>query len=188
MKMGALPIDGAAPIASEQHAGWLLADGFGGLVNAFADFRQGLVGVFFFGQVLAQLFLGVCVAERCCPRAERAVGGDFVVLNFLCERDDDGIHHFRIGFFAHHFLGFFDQAGHRFALLGFGRFFRVFECGFDTFDLFFGFFQMCGEGVDELFVGGLFNHFRQGFEQLLFCVVDIAEFVVKGICQAYRVT
>ena len=115
------------------------------------------------------------------PMSKRAVGGDFVVLNFLCERDDDGIHHFRIRFFAHHFLGFFDQPGHRFALLGLGGFVGVVECGFDAFDLVFGFVQVRGEGFDELFVGGLFNHFRQGFEQLLFCVVDIAKLVVKGI-------
>ena len=58
-----MPISGAAPIASKKHADCLLADRLGRFVNAFADFRKSLVGVFFLSQVLAQLFLGVGVTE-----------------------------------------------------------------------------------------------------------------------------
>ena len=58
---------------------------------AFSKFRQGLIRLLFFSERAFQQPNGLIEAEFCCPRLQRTVAGDFIVLDRLGCREKTNV-------------------------------------------------------------------------------------------------
>src|SRR6185437_15408044 len=130
--------------------------------DAFRNLGQLFVGVGFFLFGLPEELQRFVVAHLLSPGAERAVAGDFVMLDFLAGGNDPGVQRGGIFLFFHDVIAFGDESLHGFARFAFEGFIQRFGDLFQSGNVFLGFFEMFFEGLAQ-FVGlrGL-RQFRQG--------------------------
>src|SRR6266576_885219 len=86
--------------------------------GSFGDFVELLVGSFFFIKRRREQFGGFRFVEKGGPGAQRAVGGNFVVFDFLGGADESSV----AGFLFDQLRALLNQSLHGFALFGFGFF------------------------------------------------------------------
>jgi hypothetical protein len=143
------------------------------------------VGGIFFVEGFFEKVRGVVHVQELSPTAQAAVGGDFVVLDFLGGANKRGV----AEIFLDEFGTFGDETLHGLGLAGGGFFAEYVENLLYTTDVFLGFLQMSAEGVFEFLVLGGIGHFGEGFDQLFFTIVDVLKFREKSVVElAHRVS
>src|ERR1700735_1083223 len=88
---------------------------------AFGYFREAFVSLFFFRQGFSQKGSDILVSQRFCHLDKAAIGGYLVMLNFLSGHDQTDVAGGGTLFsILDDAFAFFEDAFHRFALLGLG--------------------------------------------------------------------
>ena len=130
------------------------------------------VGGIFFVESFFQKVGGIIHIEELRPTAQTAVGGDFVMLDFLGGANQRGVAEILLD----QFRTFGDEALHALGFPGRGFFTENVENLLYSSDVFFGFLQVGAECFFEFIMLGGLGHFGEGFDQLFFSVVDVLEF------------
>ena len=111
--------------------------------------------------------------NSCGPRNKGPVTGDFVMLDGLSGCDQASIHNFPGLGLAHDFLAFLDKAFDGFAGAAAGALVHQLEDALKALNLTFGLLKVMLKCLLELRSCRVLRHFRQGFQDLLFPVIDV---------------
>src|SRR4051812_38479646 len=105
--------------------------------TAFSNGGKRFIGLFFFFQRLRQQLGHILFAHGFCQGHQRTVGGDLIVLYFLCRRNNTGIacHGAFFSFFQDAFT-FFYQSFHGFTFFCLGFFTHHLKSFFNTGHMF----------------------------------------------------
>ena len=147
----------------------------------FGRQRQLLVGSLFFLERLKQQRDRVRFTELFGQRDQRSVGGNFVVLDLLCGRNQGSVQHRAPFNFVDLLLALLDQAFHRHAFNALETDPAAFHHLIYPLDLTLGFFQMSDERRAQIGVARGAGKFGQRLGHLFFRAVNIGKGMNKKI-------
>src|SRR3954465_239036 len=139
------------------------------------ELGQGVIGRLFLVQRRLQQLCRVLHAELLGPGAQRAVAGDFVMLDRLRGCEQAGVERRSVLELLHDLGAFIGDAVDRFARLATGRLAQHLEDLVQTFDLALSLAQMLVEGRRELLRVGSLGHLGQGLDDLVLGEIDVLE-------------
>ena len=113
--------------------------------------------------------------------AGAAVAGNLVVLNTLRGGDQSGIHDLGLGLFTHDFLAFLQQTFHGPAFFALGTDIQGLAHLLQSLHVSLGLFQVLLEALLKLGVGRSLRHLGQGFDNLVFRVVEVAQLLYEKV-------
>src|SRR3954471_4592538 len=138
-----------------------------------AQLGQQRVGRLLLGQGRVEQPLDLVQPDQLRPAAQRAVARDLLVLDRLRRRDQAGVERRAAGELLHHLLAFLQDALDGLARHALGLLAQEPEDLLEALDLLFRLAAVLLERGLELLVLGGAGHLRQGFQYLVFGVVDI---------------
>ena len=115
--------------------------------------------------------------------ARGSVSGDLVVLDLLCDANDECIADRIVGIQLKRALALFDEPLHRLALLASSRSVELFQGFFESLDVSFGLLEMFFESFRELLVGGRLGHLGERLGELNFSAVEILQLMNECIME-----
>lgn len=143
--------------------------------------RQLLVSGFFLGECFLEKANDLIMAHGQRPRDDGSISGNFIVLGPLGGGDQRSIHRGFVEILGHDLFAFVEYARDAFTF----SFARAFTQGaedlFEPLDVLHRFTMMTVESVRQWRRGRCSCQFRQRVGQLLFSVVEMAQFVQKQV-------
>ena len=146
------------------------------------DLREEFVGFLFFLERLFEQLRDALMAQELSERARRAVRGDLVMLHFLRGADDAGVLRGLFEILLQELLACRNDTGHPFAFLG-RLFTEIAEDLVEPCDLFLSDGEVLLERLLQLGRRTLVDHFGQCFDDLLFGIVKICQFIGEQLLQ-----
>ncbi len=150
---------------------------------AFGERAELLVGSLLFVKDFLKKVGRLLVAHTARPGDERAVGGHLVVLRALPRGNQARVHRRLVKVLAHDRLAFFDDPRDAVAMFAARLLFDAFEDLLEPLDVSKRFLEMGFERRAQFGRVRRLGELRQGFRELFFRVVGIAQFVDERIVQ-----